>query len=179
MLPPPDDGQMVDLLMPPPAHDELLLPGDEGMQATCRGEGTTDKLNLTSDQEKQFGKLQTEMQKEQIEIRSKIQSLRLDLRDMFRDENLDQGKIESKLDEIDKLQTKIRKNHLDFWFGVNKILKPEQQKIWKQHRMILGDGMGPRDGRGMREGGGRQRGGCGQGGGRQHGTPECPNSMKN
>jgi Spy/CpxP family protein refolding chaperone len=171
MLPPPDDGPMIDNVLMPPTQDELPPPGDDMMMPGFAGGRIMEKLNLTSEQEKQFGKLQSEMQKEQIDLRSKMQSLRIDVRDLFREDNPDQRKIESKLDEIDKLQTKTRKNHLDFWFNVNKMLTPDQQKIWKEHRTMLGDGMGPRGGRGMKNDSDRREG-------RHQGMPECPKMKK-
>jgi Spy/CpxP family protein refolding chaperone len=178
MLPPSDDEPMIDNMMMPPTQDELRPLGDDMMMLGFIGGRIAEKLNLTSEQEKKFGKLQSEMQKEQIDLRSKMQSLRIDLRDMFREDNLNQGKIESKLDEIDKLQTKMRKNHLDFWFNINKILTPEQQKTWKEHRRMLGEGRGMRGGRGMRDGCGLRSNSCGQGEWRQQNMQECPKAKK-
>lgn len=109
---------------------------------TLGGGRLIENLDLTADQEKQFDKLRTDMQKKQIETSSKIQTARLDIKDLFREDNPDKGKIESKMSEISKLQNEMKMNHIDFWFVVNKILKPEQQKIWKEHRMMMGKGMG-------------------------------------
>lgn len=127
-----------------PQWDDDDSPPFRGKGAIC------EKLDLSSDQQKQFDKMQSDMQKKQIDIRSKIQSLRIDIKDIFKEDNPDKGKIESKMNEITKLQGEMKKNHLDFWFGVNKILKPEQQKIWKEHRMMMGAGMGQRGGHGMK-----------------------------
>ncbi|MDI6766883.1 MAG: periplasmic heavy metal sensor [Bacteroidota bacterium] len=131
-----------------------------------RGKGAIcEKLDLSADQQKQFDKMQSDMQKKKIDIRSKIQTLRIDIKDLFKEDNPDKGKIESKMNEVTKLQGEMKKNHLDFWFGVNKILKTDQQKIWKEHRMMFGQGKGfdrPRGtmkkGHGMR---GMMRGDCG------------------
>ncbi len=117
---------------------------------TFQWKGICEKLNLSEDQQKQFDKMQSDMQKKQIDLRSKIQSLHIDIKDIFKDDDPDKGKIESKLNEITKLQTEIRKNHLDFWFGVYKILKPDQRKVWKEHRIMFGDGIGQRGGLGMK-----------------------------
>jgi Spy/CpxP family protein refolding chaperone len=101
-----------------------------------------EELNLTDDQQKQFGKLHDEMEKKQIDLRSKVQSLRVDLKGLFRDEKPDQGKIESKINEISKLQNEMKHAHVGFWFSVNKILNADQQKAWKQHAMMMGKGHG-------------------------------------
>lgn len=106
-----------------------------------------DKLNLTDEQQKQFDKLQSDLQKKQIGLRSKIQSMRIDVRDEFRGDKLDKGKIESKLGEISKLQNEMKMNHVAFWFDVNKILTPDQQKVWKEHHVMLGRGMDRHHGR--------------------------------
>ena len=137
-----------------------------------QGKGICAKLNLSEDQQKQFDKLQSDMQKKQIDLRSKIQSLRIDIKDMFKEDNPDKGKIESKMNEVTKLQAEMKKNHLDFWFGVNQILKPEQQKIWKDHLMMFSGKMGQRGGRGMKGEFGPH---MGKRGGRGMGLRDCPN----
>ncbi len=132
-----------------------------------------EKLDLTADQQKQFDKIRTDMQKKQIDLRSKIQMLRLDLKDLFNEDSPNKSNIASKINEISKLQTEAKLSHLDLWFEVNKILKPDQQKIWKEHRMMIGSRVG-RQGRGgmqdeMRKPMGRR--GCG--GGRMERNPNC------
>jgi Spy/CpxP family protein refolding chaperone len=97
-----------------------------------------EKLDLTADQQKQFDKLRTDMQKKQIELRSKVQTLRLDMKDLFNEDSPDKLKIESTMNGVNKLQSEMKLTHLDFWFEVNKILKPDQQKIWKEHRLMMG-----------------------------------------
>lgn len=92
------------------------------------------RLTLTDPQQKQFDKLQSDLQRSRIAVRSRIQTMRLDIRDAFREEKPDRGKIESRIAEIGKLQNEMRLNRLGFWFDVNKILAPEQQAIWKKHR---------------------------------------------
>ncbi len=110
-----------------------------------------EKLNLTGDQQKQFDKLKSGMEKKQIDLRAKVQQMHLELRDLYTEDSPNKTAIESKMSEISKLQNDMKMNHVDFWFAVNKILTPEQQKIWKEHRM----NMGPMGMKGMREGDGR------------------------
>jgi Spy/CpxP family protein refolding chaperone len=130
-----------------------------------RGDGTAfgrgmmiEKLELKPEQEKQFESMRSEMQKKQIDMRSKIQALRIDMRDLMNEDSPSQAKIESKMSEISKLQNEMKMSHLDFWFGVNKFLTPEQQKIWKNHPMKFGDGAGPRGFSGMKGDGQQMRG---------------------
>lgn len=118
------------------------MPG-QMMRQGMRHERIMEKLDLTADQEKQFDKLHADMQKAQIDARAKIQTARVDLRELYRDDKPDQGKIESKLKEIGKLQTDLKITHAGFWFDVNKMLKPEQQKVWKDRPIMMGGMNGP------------------------------------
>jgi len=117
----------------PKSMTEPMMPGDRIVH----------RLDLTADQEKQFDNLRSDMQKKQIELRSKVQILHLDVKDLFNENTPSKSKIEAKLNEIEKYRTEMRTNHLNFWFDVNKILTPEQQKMWKDQPPMLGEGMGP------------------------------------
>ena len=99
-----------------------------------------EKLELNADQQKQFDKFQSDVQKNQIGLHAKVQALRIDIRDLMREENPNQPKIGSMLTEISKLQNEMKLNHLGFWFNVNKILTPDQQKVWKDHPMKFDGG---------------------------------------
>jgi Spy/CpxP family protein refolding chaperone len=108
------------------------------------------KLNLTEDQEKDFMKLRFEMQKKQTDASAKVQTAQIELKELFSADIPDRAAIEKQIKEIADLKTRLHLNRLDHWFAVNKILTPEQQKIWKKqfgkHR-----GIGIKDG-GMRFG---------------------------
>ena len=95
-------------------------------------ERIAEKLNLTEDEQKQFDKLSSDLEKKQIALRSRIQTARVELRDLIRSDSPDQAKIEAKQSEISKLETDLKLNRTGFWFDVNKILTPEQQKEWKK-----------------------------------------------
>ena len=109
-----------------------------------------DMLKLTDDQEKDLMKLRFDMQKKQTDARAKVQTAQIELKELFTADNPDRAAIEKKTKEIADLKTKLQLNRLDHWFAVNKILKPEQQKIWKKH-IGKDRGMGMKD-RGMRFG---------------------------
>ena len=133
-----------------------------------------EKLNLTADQQKQFDMIRTDMQKKQIDLRSKIQMLRLDLKDLFNEDSPNKSNIASKMNEISKLQTEAKLNHLDLWFEVNKILKPDQQKIWKENRLMMGPGMKPQGLGGMCDGMGKPMRKHGGGMGHRECDSSCP-----
>ncbi|MBI5475985.1 MAG: Spy/CpxP family protein refolding chaperone [Ignavibacteriales bacterium] len=127
---------------------------DDDYPGTGMGHGLMiEKLDLKPDQEKQFKSFKSDLQKKQIDLRSKVQTMRIDLQDLTNEDTPNKSKIESKMGEISKLQNEMKLNHLDFWFSVNKILTPEQQKLWKDHPMKFGAGKG--NGKGMKEDWGR------------------------
>ena len=101
-----------------------------------------ERLNLTDDQAKQFETLTSALEKKQIAIRSKIMSLRVDLRGLMREENPSKADIQGVQGQIGTLRAELQANRTDFWFDVNKILTPDQRKDWK-HRL----GAGPAEGR--------------------------------
>ena len=90
-------------------------------------------LNLTDQQKEQMEKLRAENQRAQVQVRSKIQLARIDLRELYNAEKADKSAIEKKLKEISDLQHQMKINHLNHFFAVNAILTPEQQKVWKEH----------------------------------------------
>ncbi len=96
-----------------------------------------ERLNLTDDQEDQFKQIRSDFQKKNVELMAKMKTQRLTLRDLFDDNNLDQDKIESQLTGISKTQNELKLNMTSFWFNVNKILKPDQQKLWKHHAEMM------------------------------------------
>jgi Spy/CpxP family protein refolding chaperone len=103
-------------------------------------------LKLTDDQEKDFMKLRFDIEKKQTEAQAKVRTAQIELKELFTADNPDHAAIEKKVKEISDLKTKLHLNRLDHWFAVNKILKPEQQKIWKKH-LGKGRGVGMNEGR--------------------------------
>ena len=91
-----------------------------------------EELKLTDSQKEQFDKTRYETQKRQIDLRAKIATARLDLQKLMAADSPDKSSIEKKFTEIASLQTSLRMNHLNAWFENNKVLTPEQQKIWKK-----------------------------------------------
>src|SRR5262249_52894740 len=81
-----------------------------------------EKLDLTTEQRGKIERLRADMQKNAIMTRSKVQMARVDLRELYREENPDRLQIESKITEIGKLQTDMKLAHAGFWFDVNKVL---------------------------------------------------------
>jgi Spy/CpxP family protein refolding chaperone len=132
--------------------------GQQGMQnppgpmGQAMGERFMQQLKLTDAQRKQIGDLRLEMAKQAIDQQAKINTARLELVELFRADTPDKAAIEKKADEISRLQNQLRMARIDHWFAVNKLLNPDQQKIWKQmlgrmwmqHRMQGLRSFGPR-----------------------------------
>ncbi len=91
-----------------------------------------EKLNLTDAQKKQLDGMRTAMQKEAVQLRSRVQLARIDLRELVRADEPVRSAIEKKLNEIASIQTEQKMLRINHWFDVKKVLTPEQQKIWKE-----------------------------------------------
>lgn len=124
--------------------------------------GMMQRLNLTDDQQKQFDALASDFRKDMVDRRAEIAKARLDLADLLKADNPDRGKIAKQIEGVNELEGAAKVKALDHWFGVNKILTPEQQKMWKRGLARIADrGMAGRAMRGFRwegEDGTRQSG---------------------
>ncbi|MDI6802692.1 MAG: periplasmic heavy metal sensor [Bacteroidota bacterium] len=96
------------------------------------------KLNLTDEQKKQFDKLRFEIQKKQTDAQAKVKTAGIELKELFSADKLDRTAIEKKMREIADLRVRLRLNHLDHWFAVNKILDDKQQIFWKEKLEMRG-----------------------------------------
>lgn len=110
-----------------------------GLMGRHKPPGQTDRqgkifnrLDLNPDQQTKVKTLRSQLRKDQIGLRAKIQTSRVELRDLFDKEKPDRAGIESKLSEISKLQNEMKLKTTGFWFDVNSLLTPEQQKTWKR-----------------------------------------------
>ncbi len=98
-------------------------------------EGFIKKLNLNESQELQMAKLRLELMKKQTQLHSKIQTLRLDTKELFLAEKVDKSAIEKNIKGVSDAEEQIKLNFLDHWFVVNGILTADQQKIWRKAPM--------------------------------------------
>lgn len=90
------------------------------------------ELNLTDAQKKDFEKLHFDNQKEMIDLRSKMAKSRLDLQQLMRADSPDKAAIDKKLGELSQIQLQMQQKKVNQWFAVNKLLTPDQQKVWKR-----------------------------------------------
>jgi Spy/CpxP family protein refolding chaperone len=134
-------------------------PTDEDMPQAPHSKPLIGRLNLNDQQKKQVEQLRFDMQKQLIGVRSRLQTARLELRQLLSADNLDKVAIEKKMNEIAQIRVQKESVRLDHWFQVNKLLTPEQQKVWREvlkhpfrARAQAWMGQRMRDGRGPRGG---------------------------
>lgn len=90
------------------------------------------RLKLDDQQKKQIEQMRFDMQKQLIGVRAKLQTARLELRQLLAADKPDKAAIEQKMGEVSQIGLQTRAIRLNEWFEVNKILKPDQQKVWKE-----------------------------------------------
>lgn len=154
------------------------------IQRDVRGPEKMSKLlNLSADQEAKIQKLRTDMQRLMVQHRSKVQLARIDLRELMDAEAPDRSAIEKKFREISDLQVKQKMTTFDHRAEVEKLLTPEQKKIWREHRREAGQEVRQRFMRRMGGGQGYGRGmecgpGMGAGSGSTFQWTEAPDDEK-
>ncbi len=99
------------------------------------------ELNLTEAQDAQVQKNRIDLMKKQTQLRAKVQTLRLDTKELFLAEKPDRSAIEKNVKAISDAQEQMKLAMLDHWFAVNALLTPEQQKVWKKHALQMGNAM--------------------------------------
>jgi Spy/CpxP family protein refolding chaperone len=127
-------------------------------EAGTRGPGNgrmIERLQLNDEQQTAIGRLRSEHQKQQIALRAKIATARVEFRELMQADKPDKSAVIAKQDEITRLQGQMKTAMTQFWFDVNAKLTPEQQKMWKQmprRGMMADNDQGPRH-RGFHRGG--------------------------
>lgn len=93
-------------------------------------------LNLTDEQKKEVETIHFDAAKQAIATRSKIATANLEFRQLLHAENPDKAAIEKKISEIAQFKTQVVQTKIGNWFTINKLLTPEQQKVWKRALQI-------------------------------------------
>jgi len=94
-------------------------------------------LNLTAEQKKDANRIKVDLDKQLITQKAKIETARLELREICMADSPDKSDIEKKISDIADLEVQAHRIRVDSWFAINTILTPEQQKIWKK---VLAEG---------------------------------------
>lgn len=116
------------------ANAAIAQPPEAPRHPMQMGHGQTlpKELKLTDQQKADIQKIRLDQMQKRIDINAQIQHARLDYEKLASADNPDRDALAAKLDDIAKLRGELHKNLLDGWFAVNKILTPNQQKIWKK-----------------------------------------------
>lgn len=96
-----------------------------------------EKLNLTEDQSEKINDLRMKTQKEMIKLGASLSEKMIDLKNEMTKEKLDEGKINSMMSDISKIQTSLWTARMQAYLDGAKILTPEQRK---KIRSYLSDG---------------------------------------
>jgi uncharacterized membrane protein len=104
---------------------------DEDLPAAPDPRPLLGRLKLTDQQKKQIEQIRFEMQKQLVGVRAKMQTARLELRHLLAADTPDKAAIEAKMGEISQIALQVHSIRLNHWFEVNKLLNPDQQKVWK------------------------------------------------
>ena len=90
------------------------------------------KLNLTEAQKKDVEKIGFDMAKQMVAQKAKLATAKIDLRQLLKADTPDKSAIEKKISEMADIGVQLRMNKINSWFAINKLLTPDQQKIWKK-----------------------------------------------
>ena len=103
-----------------------------------------EELKLTEDQQKKMQDMRFDIMKQMASHRAKVATAAIEFRELAAKDNPDKAALEKKIKEISDLRAQGQTMMLNHWFNVNKLLTPEQQKVWKKTlgaRMFEGPGM--------------------------------------
>jgi Spy/CpxP family protein refolding chaperone len=91
-----------------------------------------EKLNLSAEQKKDAEKIRFDLQKQVIAQRAKIATARVEMKQIVKSDIPDKSAIEKKINEIADIGVQMHMIKVNSWFAINKLLSPDQQKIWKE-----------------------------------------------
>lgn len=96
------------------------------------GQRFIERLKLTDEQRGQFDQLRFDFAKQAVSHQAKVKTARLELAQLIKADSPDRAAIEKKMGEVSQLENQGKLLFTSHWFSVNKILTPDQQKIWKE-----------------------------------------------
>jgi Spy/CpxP family protein refolding chaperone len=126
----------------------LMSPAAYGQQDKRPAAGE-EWLNLTPEQKTKLGEFRKARQEEMRTFSEQARKLRTELRELMKDPEANENKIDSVIDEMSKLRASQMKGGLRHRLEMKKIFTPEQLEKMQNARPRMGR-MGPmRPGRGM------------------------------
>jgi Spy/CpxP family protein refolding chaperone len=90
------------------------------------------KLNLTDEQKKDVEKIHFDAEKQTIAQKAKVETAQIELQQLLKADTPDKTAIEKKINDIADLKVQMHMIKINSWFAINKLLTPDQQKVWKK-----------------------------------------------
>jgi len=118
------------LAQPMNGGGKMMHKGD-GMPK-MRGQMIKERLELNDEQSKKFDEIMFAQREKAIDTRAEIQKLKLQAQKITSSGKVEVEKLKEINSKIADLQKEMKNARLDSWNKINKILTPEQQKIWAQ-----------------------------------------------
>lgn len=120
-----------------------------------RGERMAELLDLTDQQKEQFKALRLDHQKAMLPMKNELNELNAKLKTLSTAENADMKAINSQIDKIGSLKTKMMKSKAAHKQEMRKILTEEQRIMFDSHKGRKGKACGYGHGRGQGKGYGK------------------------
>ena len=95
-----------------------------------------EELKLNDSQKEQFEKIKFETEKKNIDLKARIETSKLELHRLLTSDNPDKATIEKKFNDVAAIEVSMKMNLYNSWTDCNKILNPDQQKVWKKVLMM-------------------------------------------
>jgi Spy/CpxP family protein refolding chaperone len=105
------------------------------------------RLNLTPQQKTKLEEFRKARREERTAMFDQMRKLRAELRDLMKDPQANEKKIEGLIDEMSRLRASQMKSALKNSIEMKKIFTPEQLEKMKNFRMRMGPPRGMRSGR--------------------------------
>ncbi len=105
------------------------------------------RLNLTAEQKTKLEEFRKARREERTAFLDQMRKLRAELRDLMKDPQANEKKIDGLIDEMSRLRAARMKSDLKNSIEMKKIFTPEQLEKMKDFRMRMGPRRGMRPGR--------------------------------
>ncbi len=89
-------------------------------------------LKLTDKQKTEVRNVWFNLMQQQIDVRANLEHARLDFHEQASAATPDQNALNADIKKMADLKAQLQQNKLNAWFEVNKLLTPDQQKVWQK-----------------------------------------------
>jgi len=93
-----------------------------------------DKLNLSPQQINQIDQLRDQHLKKMSDYRNELSKLAIDLRSEWRNLNPDKKKIESLVNKMSEIRSKMSQDRVNHWFDIYNLLDEKQKEKFRELR---------------------------------------------